>query len=530
MLKKPGHCRCPNCSGNMDFCIKMGKLRCGSCETVLTVEEYEKEIERKEEIREGSGNSFAGGADINTSESRDNQFKRTYTCSSCGGELSPESLGATEKCPFCGNSIIFTDKYRDQKTPDVIGVFLRDRDDFMNIWHKEITERRSFVPDEFAETVVVRKVTPVYVPFWFFDVSAGGHVEYTAETVKSAKLSNDTKVHRAFKGSASGKMSFLHIPQDATTEIDDDISQGLEPYDFSSVKPFSFAYLSGMDARIFNMDEGASFKTVTERVSDTLDRYLTDAENYQYINIARREYDIKQESVSYALMPLWYMEVIWKKRKYTVAMNGQTGMLVCEVPMSKLKYYLFLISEGALTFSVSLFAYLPVIRYFEEHISSGELLIFADILTAGIVAVILYAAGIIRLFRSVISSVISFICCLLISVPLSVYLFNQKEMFDLLKYIGTGVHLVVCAVLMFFLASFIRETNDETAMKFRYEADDYKNNENCTVEDRKVDLLWEKTTTDSTSLIDGIEPKPGFTGSSQKNEIRRNRSEEERSG
>ena len=64
-------------------------------------------------------------------------------------------------------------------------------------------------------------------------------------------------------------------------------------------------------------------------------------------------------------------------------------------------------------------------------------------------------------------------------------------------------------------------------MKFRYEADDYKNNENCTVEDRKVDLLWEKTTTDSTSLIDGIEPKPGFTGGAGKREIRRNISEQD---
>ncbi len=525
MLKKPGHCRCPNCSGNMDFCIKMGKLRCVSCETALTVEEYEKEIERKEEIREGSGNSFAGGAEINASESRDNPFKRTYTCSSCGGELSPETLGATEKCPFCGNTIIFTDKYRDQKTPDVIGVFLRDRGDFMNIWHKEITERRSFVPDEFAETVVVRKVTPVYVPFWFFDVSAGGRVEYTAETVKSAKLSDDKEIHTAFKGTASGKMSFLHIPQDATTEIDDDISQGLEPYDFGSVKPFSFAYLSGMDARIFNMGEGASFETVAGRVSDTLDRYLTDAENYQYINISKREYDIKQESVSYALMPLWYMEVTWKKRKYTVAMNGQTGKLVCEVPISKLKYNLFLISAGALSFSVSLFAYLPVVGFFEKNMSNGELLIFADILTAGIVAFILYAAGMIRLFRSVTSSVISFICSLAISVPLSVYLLNQNNMFDILKYAGVGVHLIVCACIMYFLGSLIREKNDETAMKFRYEADDYKNNESCTVEDRKVDLLWKKTTTDSTSLIDGIEPKPGFTGHPEKMERRRNISE-----
>ncbi len=522
MMKTPGHCRCPNCSDNMDFCIKLGKLRCVSCETVLTVDEYEKEIERKEEIREGSGYIFAGGADINTSDSQDNPLKINYICSSCGGELSPESLGATEKCPFCGNSIIFTDKYRAQKTPDIIGVFLRDRDDFMNVWHKEITERRNFVPDEFAETIVVRKVAPVYVPFWFFDVSAKGHVEYTAETVKSSKLIEDNKVHTAFKGTASGKMNFLHIPQDATTEIDDDISQGLEPYDFSSVKQFSFAYLSGMDARIFNMDESACFETVAERVSDTLDRYLIDAENYQYVNISEREYDIKQDSVRYALMPIWYMEAIWKNKKYTVAMNGQTGKLVCEVPISKLKYYLFLISTGVLTFSISLSAYLPIIRSFEERISNGTLLLIIDVVLAGIVALVLYVAGIIRLFRSVLSSLISFICCLLISVPVSVYAFNQVNMFDLLKYAGVGEHLLVCVVLMCFLAVFIKETNDETSMKFRYEADDYKNNESCAVDNRKVDLLWEKTTTDGNSLIDGIEPKPGFTGLSEKRKIRRN--------
>ncbi len=517
MIKTLGHCRCSNCSGNMDFNIKLGKLKCISCGTVLSVAEYEKEVERKDEPKEKVGQIFVAGAVLNESDNQVNPFKRTYTCSSCGGKLSPESPETTKKCPFCGNRIIFTDKYKDLKIPDFIGVFLCDRDDFLNIWHKEITERRAFVPDEFAETFVIKKISPIYVPFCFFDVSVDGRIEYTAETVKLSKLIECSNVHSAYKCSASGKMRFQHIPQDATTEIDGDISQGLEPYNFSEVKAFSFAYLSGMEARIFNMDESDSFETVAERVSDSFDRYLTDAENYQYLKVAKREYDIKQERVTYALMPIWYMEVTWKKKKFTVAMNGQTGKLACEVPVSKLKYYMFLVSTGFLAYSISGVPLIALIRKFEEKsYSGGNVLLLADSVIAGLIVFVLYIAGTVRLFRSVLSSVISLICYLLISVILSVHLFSRDDIFPLLKYSALGVHLVVCLLIICFLGYFIKESNDETTMKFRYEADDYKNNENCTIDGRTVDLLWEKTNVDNKSLIDGVEPKPGFTGIPQK--------------
>lgn len=320
-------------------------------------------------------------------------------------------------------------------------------------------------------------------------------------------------------------MNFSRVPQCATAEIDSDISQGLEPYDFTSLKPFSRAYLAGIDARAIDIDENVGFETVARRVSNTLDRYLADAEKYQYLSISRRNYEIKQKSARLALMPVWSMEVAWRGKRYAVTMNGQNGALICDVPKSKFKLWLYLVASCAMTFSISLMAYMPLVGWFENHIQRGELLLIADAVLSAIVSWALYAVGTVRLFRTTISSAICFICYLLISVPVAVWAFNRHDMFDLLKYAGFGAHLVVCAVATAIVASYIRDTSGRTARKFRYEADDYQDRRNCAVNERKVDFLWEKTSSSAKSLIGGANLESGFTDHLKQGETGRGHSD-----
>ena len=47
---------------------------------------------------------------------------------------------------------------------------------------------------------------------------------------------------------------------------------------------------------------------------------------------------IENGVAKYALYPVWILNTDWKGKKYTFAMNGQTGKLVGDLPMDKGAY------------------------------------------------------------------------------------------------------------------------------------------------------------------------------------------------
>ena len=46
----------------------------------------------------------------------------------------------------------------------------------------------------------------------------------------------------------------------------------------------------------------------------------------------------------YALYPVWLLNTSWRGKKYTFAMNGQTGKLVGDLPLDKSAYWKWLVA------------------------------------------------------------------------------------------------------------------------------------------------------------------------------------------
>ncbi|WP_406043461.1 hypothetical protein [Succinimonas sp.] len=262
------YCSCPGCSGNLVFRIKEGRLFCDHCGSGYDVAEYDRRVLR------------ADKPDAETPED-------DYTaCPSCGGEISPGVLGATETCPFCGNALILSGKIRRQAEPDFIIPFALDRPDFTENFRKSLADLGS-VPDEIIRGVRPENMQARYIPFWLYDVRAEGR----------AAFKNPRREDRrwTFLAESAAELEFTDVTQDATTELDDGLSHNLEPYDLNSARPFSYSWLSGLDARIYNMDDRQSYQTVRDRVIASLNRKLIP---YDSCSIISRNINIRPRSVS----------------------------------------------------------------------------------------------------------------------------------------------------------------------------------------------------------------------------------------
>lgn len=335
------HARCPNCSSNMVYDIKLGALKCESCDSVFTVNEYEEILKNK---KSKNADSFSRGAKVDDSDEfyDAENLKRSYICSSCGGQLTPGAVAATLTCPFCGNDIVFTDKYKTQRMPDFIVPFQADREDFIRIYREEL-KRRLFVPDDFITGAKLEKVKAWYIPFWLYDLTVKGSASYQVEDVK--KHGKNSYKHQVYEGSAGGELTFSNIPQDGSREVDDRVSQRLEPFPVDHKRKFNFAYLSGLDAKIYNVDSNECITRVKVRARESMDRFLSSAHEHKYYRVTDRKYDMKPNGISYALMPLWNMEIQWKGSSFPFTMNGQTGKCVAKFPISWKKFYACILSS-----------------------------------------------------------------------------------------------------------------------------------------------------------------------------------------
>ncbi|WP_294462209.1 hypothetical protein [uncultured Ruminobacter sp.] len=333
-MEHSDHARCPNCSSNMMYDIKAGALRCTSCDSIISISQYDDIVTQKKRNNAGS---FSEGARVDSSDEffDEENLNRSYICSSCGGQLTPGAVSATDICPICGNAIVFTDKYKSQRVPDLIVPFTKDQQDFINNYKKECN-KRLFVPDDFITGAKLENVKAWYIPFWLYDLTVKGTATYQVEDIK--KVGKNSYKHTIFEGVSDSEVDFTNIPQDASREVDDRISQRLEPFHIDPTIKFNFAYLSGLDAKIYNVDSDECMKRVKSRARESMDRFLSDAIHHRYYKIINRDYTIKPNKISYALMPIWNMNIIWKNQTFRFSMNGQTGVHVAKFPISWPKF------------------------------------------------------------------------------------------------------------------------------------------------------------------------------------------------
>jgi hypothetical protein len=324
-MKIPESCKCPSCAGFLLFDIALQRLKCDHCSRELTVPEYDALMESRQ-----TNSESRGAAPVQDGGYRRRQMRRSYVCSTCGGEVSPGVLSASGVCPFCEKPIVFTDKIMDFEEPDLIIPFMKEKKFFADEYRKLFTGRH-FVPEDFLREAEAEKITARYFPFWLFDISAEGSAAAKAE--KISKKGDKKWEHTVFELKGEGRQEFRGIPQDATDELDDALSQRLEPFDIAGSVPYSFAYFAGHDVRIGNRGSGKSFRDVERRVKSSLDDFLIPGKDYDACRITERSYRIIPGAMRYAIFPVYLLDIPWRKKIFSYAMNGQTGRIVGNFPV-----------------------------------------------------------------------------------------------------------------------------------------------------------------------------------------------------
>lgn len=341
--------QCPACTGPLRFSGTSGKLECDYCGSVYSVEEIEQKYAAKDAaaaaaqavIDEKNAAQAAAMEAMGLEwSSEEAAGMKVYNCPSCRAELICDATTGATSCPYCGNNTIIPGQFSGGLKPDLVIPFKLDKD-AAKAALKNFYKGKKFLPKVFADENHIEEIKGVYVPFWLCDCRVDAAVNYEAERVHRYE-SGDSRITETeyYDVHREGYLCFEKIPVDASTKMPDEHMDAIEPYDYSELKPFSAAYLPGFLADKYDVSQQDSMERIEQRAkSSTGDSLRGTLSDYDSAIPTAEDYRLNATAVRYALMPVWLLSTRWKDQSFLFAMNGQTGKLVGDLPISKGKYW-----------------------------------------------------------------------------------------------------------------------------------------------------------------------------------------------
>jgi len=347
--------QCPSCTGPLHFDGAAGKLLCDYCGNSYDIAEVEALYAKKDEIAKQAqerAESLSSDWDLTQAGGQWSEAEaeniRAYICPSCSAEIICDANTAATSCAYCGNPTVVPGKLGGALKPDLVIPFKLDKNAAIAAL-KQHYKGKIFLPKEFSAQNKLDEIKGIYVPFWLFDSHAGGDVEFNAAQVRSytAGSYNVTET-KHFKVYRSGSLAFEKVPVDASSKMADEYMDAIEPYDYSELKPFSTAYLPGFYADKYDLDsKECSSRADTRIENSTVDAFSSTVNGFTGVSLAGKYISMQRGKVSYALLPVWMLTTKWNGKLFTFAMNGQTGKLIGDLPISQGRFMAWLFGIAA---------------------------------------------------------------------------------------------------------------------------------------------------------------------------------------
>ena len=342
---------CPTCGAAMEFDVAGQKMTCSHCGTQMTVEELDRHYQEldkqygKENQGEAVQDDMSGGSPFTMGmqqaaheQDYSGNFK-VYRCAGCGAEVLTDDYTAATFCSFCGRPSLMEDRLTGALMPEYVIPFKVGKEEAVNIY-KEWSKKGTLTPSLLRSNATIEKITGIYVPFWLYDYDAV--VDLDADcTITRSHTSGDYRIVETdhYKVKRVVEALFNRVPADASEKMPDDIMDMLEPFSYKELKKFEMPYLSGYYSERYNYDSDQMRPRIENRIAGYIEEAGRDTIDKRYgsVTVLHKNIQMNKIDASYALLPVWMLNYRYKNKEYMFALNGQTGKIVADRPVSKVK-------------------------------------------------------------------------------------------------------------------------------------------------------------------------------------------------
>ena len=248
-----------------------------------------------------------------------------FACPSCGGNIVTKASTATAKCPFCQHDVVISSDFSGDIRPDKVIPFRVESAEFADKYKAYVSDIK-FIPKIFKDKSVLDRIVGCYVPVW----------EYSCIC--------DSYIGSSYFGTATLKKYPILANENF---IEKDVLYTLWPYNFRAAQEFTESCLTGFYASRYTIGAENAMKSVdseVKRIGSLRATYNLESKRpprddysmYKFSEVKTNEV-IYNRKLTYYLVPMWVMNIQHKNKKYTFAMNGQTGaMRIDKLPTTPL--------------------------------------------------------------------------------------------------------------------------------------------------------------------------------------------------
>lgn len=317
--------KCKNCGGNVVYSPEKHEMVCPFCDS-------EKSDER---------------ADVKTPD--------ITICPNCGGEVPVEQHTSATQCPYCESYLIFNERVEGEYEPKLIIPFELGKETCKKSIREKF-KKNLFAPTDFLSEVRLNGMQGVYVPYWLYNYDT--HCVFQGEGTKVRTWTSGNTEYTETSYYAVDRdmdISFDKIPVDASEKMPDDVMDLMEPYNYKQLKAFTPEYMSGFYAEKYNMVSDAVEPRARKKMNDDAIGLMKQSySGYTSVRTVRQDVIVKDSEAVYGLLPVWKYLYTYNGQEYPFYVNGQTGKIIGNAPVSKKKVWAYAGTLWACLFAILL--------------------------------------------------------------------------------------------------------------------------------------------------------------------------------
>lgn len=327
--------KCSACGGDVQFDPALQVLHCSHCGA-----KNEVRIEKRA-IRDNDLDSVENADNVNWG-----MLTRVFHCNSCGAESILEGSSTAQFCAFCGSAHVVRYEEAAGIAPEGLIPFKVTKTKAIDNFNKWI-KKRFFAPGALKSNYRKQSVSGAYIPFWSYsadsdssyNAEAGTYyyaTEYSTVEKDGKKVQEPKQVRKTRWKRVDGefKRSFRDNLVNASKQIKNSIIARVEPFNLNDLIPYAPGFMAGFLAEKYSLGVREGWDEAKKKMDREIEGGIKSHINADEVRNLSINTGYSNRRYKHLLLPVWISSYTFKNKLYHFMVNGQSGKVSGESPVS----------------------------------------------------------------------------------------------------------------------------------------------------------------------------------------------------
>lgn len=297
------------------------------------------------------------------------ETEQVLHCNNCGAEYSMPENQESGNCPFCGSNVVVPTNPESRIEPKSLLPFVLGKKEALEKFGQWVGSR-FWAPNDLKRLALKDGgLKGIYLPYWTYDSFTvtqytGMRGEYYYETESYTDSNGNRQTRQVRKTRWYPAAGVVDVPFDdvlvlGSTHLPPKYAQSLKSWNLGNLTPYNSQFLTGFQAMRYDVELDEGFETAKGFMAPVIHSAICrdiggDEQQVTSTNTAYNDVTFK-----HVLLPIWSGAYRYKGRSWSYLVNGQTGEIQGEAPISGWKvaiaiilglivagFILYLISQG----------------------------------------------------------------------------------------------------------------------------------------------------------------------------------------